>query len=121
MKDIVNGVAESRVALCKFPASDTQQKNSNCGGIQYVLQSVEGPKGFPEIGPADGKIASAQSSLAAALDEQTADRWVKSPIKSGSQYFEWTFTANHKTRDWNITLLNPTGIQTNLWHAALLT
>ena len=33
-------------------------------------QSVEGPEGFPESGPADGKIASAQSSLAAALDEQ---------------------------------------------------
>ena len=31
-----NGVAESRVALCKFPASDTQQKNTDCGGIQYL-------------------------------------------------------------------------------------
>ena len=39
-----NGVAESRVALCKFPASDTQQKNTNCGGIQYEPQSVEALK-----------------------------------------------------------------------------
>ncbi|MBE8578084.1 N-acetylglucosamine-binding protein GbpA [Vibrio sp. OPT18] len=102
-----NGVAESRVALCKFPASDTQEKNTNCGGIQYEPQSVEGPEGFPEVGPADGKIASAQSSLAAALDEQKADRWVKRPIKSGSQYFEWTFTANHKTRDWKYYITQP--------------
>jgi chitin-binding protein len=34
------------------------------------------------------------------LDEQTANRWVKRPISSGSQYFEWTFTANHVTKDW---------------------
>lgn len=95
-----NGVAEGRAALCKFPTSDTNEKNTNCGAIQYEPQSVEGPDGFPETGPRDGKIASAQTSLAAALDEQTADRWVKRPIKSGSQYFEWTFTANHVTKDW---------------------
>jgi len=95
-----NGVAEGRAALCKFPTSDTNEKNTNCGAIQYEPQSVEGPDGFPESGPRDGKIASAETSLAAALDEQTANRWVKRPIKSGSQYFEWTFTANHVTKDW---------------------
>ncbi|NOH79852.1 N-acetylglucosamine-binding protein GbpA [Vibrio sp. RE86] len=95
-----NGVAEGRVTLCKFPASDTNEKNTNCGAIQYEPQSVEGPDGFPETGPRDGKIASAESSLATALDEQTADRWVKRPIQSGSQAFEWTFTANHVTKDW---------------------
>ncbi|RTZ18250.1 N-acetylglucosamine-binding protein GbpA [Vibrio aquaticus] len=95
-----DGVAESRVALCKFPASDTNEKNTNCGAIQYEPQSVEGPDGFPETGPRDGKIASGETSLGAALDAQTADRWVKRPIQSGSQYFEWTFTANHVTKDW---------------------
>ncbi|ANS86303.1 GlcNAc-binding protein [Vibrio scophthalmi] len=95
-----DGIAASRVALCKFPTSDTNEKNSNCGAIQYEPQSVEGPEGFPEAGPADGKIASAQSALATALDEQTADRWVKRPITAGQQNFEWTFTANHVTRDW---------------------
>lgn len=95
-----NGIAASRVALCKFPTSDTNEKNSNCGAIQYEPQSVEGPEGFPEAGPVDGKIASAQSALATALDEQTADRWVKRPITAGQQNFEWTFTANHVTRDW---------------------
>ncbi|SON48380.1 GlcNAc-binding protein A [Vibrio tapetis subsp. tapetis] len=101
------GVAESRVALCKFPASDTQQKNTHCGSIQYEPQSVEGPDGFPTTGPADGKIASAQSSLAAALDEQTASRWVKRPIQSGTQNFEWTFTANHVTKDWKYYITKP--------------
>ncbi|OXE28186.1 N-acetylglucosamine-binding protein GbpA, partial [Vibrio parahaemolyticus] len=85
---------------CKYPTSDTNERNTNCGAIQYEPQSVEGPDGFPETGPRDGKIASAETALAAALDEQTADRWVKRPIKSGTQTFEWTFTANHVTRDW---------------------
>lgn len=95
-----NGVAAGRAALCKFPTSDTNEKNTNCGAIQYEPQSVEGPDGFPEAGPKDGKIASAETSLAAALDEQTSNRWVKRPIQSGAQNFEWTFTANHVTKDW---------------------
>ncbi|EGA69401.1 N-acetylglucosamine-binding protein A [Vibrio sinaloensis DSM 21326] len=102
-----NGVAEGRAALCKFPTSDTNEKNTQCGAIQYEPQSVEGPDGFPSSGPRDGKIASAETSLAAALDEQTADRWVKRPIQSGSQYFEWTFTANHVTKDWKYYITKP--------------
>ncbi|MCL1138669.1 N-acetylglucosamine-binding protein GbpA [Shewanella pneumatophori] len=102
-----DGVAASRVALCKFPTTDTNQKNSNCGAIQYEPQSVEGPDGFPEAGPLDGKIASAQSALATALDEQTADRWVQNPIQSGTQTFEWTFTANHVTHDWKYYITKP--------------
>ncbi len=102
-----DGVAASRAALCKYPTSDTNERNTNCGAIQYEPQSVEGPDGFPETGPRDGKIASAETALAAALDEQTADRWVKRPIKSGTQTFEWTFTANHVTRDWKYYITKP--------------
>lgn len=102
-----NGVAEGRVALCKFPTSDTNEKNTNCGAIQYEPQSVEGPDGFPHSGPRDGKIASGETSLGAALDEQTSDRWVKRPIQSGSQNFEWTFTANHVTKDWKYYITKP--------------
>ncbi|MGR5133346.1 N-acetylglucosamine-binding protein GbpA [Vibrio alfacsensis] len=102
-----DGIAASRVALCKFPTSDTNEKNTNCGAIQYEPQSVEGPDGFPETGPRDGKIASAQSALATALDEQTADRWVKRPIQAGAQTFEWTFTANHVTHDWKYYITKP--------------
>ncbi|HAS6346792.1 TPA: N-acetylglucosamine-binding protein GbpA [Vibrio vulnificus] len=103
---VENGVAEGRVALCKFAAS-TGEKNSHCGAIQYEPQSVEGPDGFPESGPRDGKIASAESALASALDEQTSDRWVKRPIQAGPQNFEWTFTANHVTKDWKYYITKP--------------
>ncbi|HHF3169197.1 TPA: N-acetylglucosamine-binding protein GbpA [Vibrio diabolicus] len=102
-----DGVAASRAALCKYPTPDTNEKNNNCGAIQYEPQSVEGPDGFPQTGPRDGKIASAETALAAALDEQTADRWVKRPIQSGTQTFEWTFTANHVTRDWKYYITKP--------------
>ncbi len=103
---VENGVAEARVTLCKFAAS-TGEKNTNCGAIQYEPQSVEGPDGFPASGPRDGKIASAESALANALDEQTADRWVKRPIQAGAQNFEWTFTANHVTKDWKYYITKP--------------
>ena len=102
-----NGVAEGRATLCKFPANSTNEKNTNCGAIQYEPQSVEGSDGFPESGPADGKIASGGNAMAIALNEQTANRWVKRPIKSGSQYFEWTFTANHITKDWKYYITKP--------------
>lgn len=65
---VENGVAEGRVTLCKFAANGTGEKNTHCGAIQYEPQSVEGPDGFPVTGPRDGKIASAESALAAALD-----------------------------------------------------
>ncbi|MCQ8200538.1 lytic polysaccharide monooxygenase, partial [Vibrio parahaemolyticus] len=70
-----DGVAASRAALYKYPTSDTNERNTNCGAIQDEPQSVEGPDGFPETGPRDANIASAETALAAALDEQTADRW----------------------------------------------
>ena len=94
------GIAGSRAALCKFPTSDTQEKNTNCGSVQWEPQSVEGPEGFPEKGPADGQIAGAGLVQFSELNEQTADRWVKRPIAAGQQTFEWTFTANHVTRTW---------------------
>ncbi|GAK83866.1 chitin binding protein [Vibrio ponticus] len=50
------GIAGSRAALCKYPTTDTNEKNTNCGAIQYEPQSVEGPEGFPEAGPADAKL-----------------------------------------------------------------
>jgi chitin-binding protein len=94
------GIAGSRAALCKFPTSDTQEKNTNCGSVQWEPQSVEGPEGFPENGPADGQIAGAGLVQFSELNEQTSDRWVKRPITAGQQTFEWTFTANHVTKTW---------------------
>ncbi len=73
------GIAASRAALCKFPTSDTQEKNTNCGSVQWEPQSVEGPEGFPEKGPADGQIAGAGLVQFSELNEQTSDRWGKTP------------------------------------------
>lgn len=95
-----DGIAGSRAALCKYPTSDTQEKNTNCGSVQWEPQSVEGDEGFPESGPADGQIASAGLSQFSELNEQTSDRWVKRPITAGKQTFEWTFRANHVTKTW---------------------
>lgn len=96
------------------PASRSYQcklgQNSQCGQIQYEPQSLEALSGFPAAGPADGQIASAGHAAFGALDEQTASRWSRVPVGSGTQTFTWTFTANHVTRniryfmtkpDWN--------------------
>lgn len=85
---------ESRSYACKTGS------NVNCGAVQWEPQSVEGPSGFPESGPADGKIASAANGAFSPLDEQSPSRWSKRDIKSGWNDFSWQFTANHVTRNW---------------------
>jgi predicted carbohydrate-binding protein with CBM5 and CBM33 domain len=84
----------SRVAFCK-----TGGGNTNCGNVQYEPQSVEGPDGFPGAGPGDGSIAAGGSPSWAPLNEQNANRWKKVGIGKTVD-IEWTFTANHKTKDW---------------------
>lgn len=85
---------ESRSYACKTG------KNANCGAVQWEPQSVEGPSGFPESGPADGKLASAGNGAFSPLDEQSPSRWAKTDIKAGWNKFSWQFTANHVTRNW---------------------
>jgi N-acetylglucosamine-binding protein A len=81
--------------------------NVGCGNIIYEPQSLEGPDGFPQGGPPDGRIASADgerpsqtSGLFLQLDQPGASRWQKTNVQPGSISFPWTFTANHVTRDW---------------------
>ncbi|GKS14657.1 chitin-binding protein [Paenibacillus chitinolyticus] len=74
-------------------------KNKNCGAIIYEPQSLEAYKGFPAAGPADGKIASA-SGLFPELDQQSATRWTKVNMSSGTNTFKWTIEANHATTSW---------------------
>lgn len=81
---------ESRALLC------AQKVNNDCGSIIYEPQSLEAPGNFPSAGPADGKIASANGAFPK-LDEQTAKRWAKVPMKSGANTFTWKFTAAHAT------------------------
>ncbi len=71
--------------------------NTNCGAIVYEPQSLEGLKGFPNAGPADGKIASAGLAGFANLDQQSATRWNKVSMSSGTNTFTWKFTARHAT------------------------
>lgn len=84
----------SRGQLCR------QGLNTGCGSVQYEPQSLEAPSGFPQTGPADGKIASAGLASFSPLDEQTSTRWYRHPMQSGQQTFTWTFTANHVSKNW---------------------
>ncbi|MDQ6418151.1 lytic polysaccharide monooxygenase [Paenibacillus sp. LHD-117] len=80
----------SRSILCK------QGVNTDCGNIIYEPQSLETTKGFPQAGPPDGKIASANGAFPK-LDEQSNTRWSKVQISPGTRTFTWKFTANHAT------------------------
>ncbi|MFD0587373.1 lytic polysaccharide monooxygenase [Paenibacillus sp. GCM10027627] len=71
--------------------------NTNCGPIIYEPQSLEGLKGFPASGPADGQIASAGNAIFSNLDQQSATRWNKASIASGQNIFTWKIIANHAT------------------------
>ncbi len=71
---------------------------ADCGDIQYEPQSVEGPKGFPQAGPADGQICSAGHANFAQLDDPRGGTWPAASVPSGQGYdFTWTFTAIHAT------------------------
>lgn len=72
------------------------------GNVISAPQSLEAPKGFPENGPADGKIASANGALGDfVLDKQSSDMWEKSDINTGINTFTWTYTASHSTSKWH--------------------
>jgi len=84
----------SRQALC---ANGTV---SDCGNIQYEPQSVEGPKGFPGAGPADGSICSAGNGQFAQLDDPRGGAWPATQLTGGQGFtFSWKLTARHSTTD----------------------
>ncbi|MEV0091765.1 lytic polysaccharide monooxygenase [Streptomyces sp. NPDC050738] len=76
---------------------------TGCGAIQYEPQSVEGLKGFPGAGPADGSICSAGHTNFAALDAAKTPgggAWPTTKLTGGQGYtFRWQFTAMHSTTD----------------------
>lgn len=75
------------------------------GNVITNPQSLEAPKGFPQAGPEDGRIASANGGLGQisdfVLDETGADRWVKQTVKTGQNTFSWYYTAPHSTTKWH--------------------
>ncbi|KOV57996.1 chitin-binding protein [Streptomyces sp. NRRL WC-3618] len=76
---------------------------TGCGDIQWEPQSVEGPKGFPAAGPADGRICSANHTNFGALDQPrtpSGGAWPATALTGGQRYtFRWQFTAVHATTD----------------------
>jgi predicted carbohydrate-binding protein with CBM5 and CBM33 domain len=76
---------------------------TNCGDIQWEPQSVEGPKGFPASGPADGTICSGGLSRFSQLSSPTTPSggaWPTTKVTGGQSYtFRWQFTARHATTD----------------------
>ncbi|WP_331766445.1 lytic polysaccharide monooxygenase [Embleya sp. NBC_00896] len=82
----------SRAAYC------AQGTVTNCGEIQWEPQSVEGPKGFPARGPADGRICAGGNARFAQLDAPRNGTWPSTPVTSGSsKTFTWKLTARHST------------------------
>ncbi|SNR38610.1 chitin-binding protein [Haloechinothrix alba] len=71
---------------------------TGCGQIRYEPQSVEGPDGFPEAGPADGRICSAGNEPFASLDDPRDGQWPTEQLTAGAEHeFSWSFTAAHST------------------------
>ncbi|WP_420488662.1 lytic polysaccharide monooxygenase [Paenibacillus arenosi] len=91
----------SRGYLCKTG------QNTNCGPIVYEPQSLEGPKGFPAAGPADGKLASAGLGGFDQLNAQSSTRWTKVNMSSGTVTFNWKLTAAHATTKWEYFITKP--------------
>lgn len=100
----------SRAALC---SQNYGALNLNCGNVMYEPQSLEAPKGFPDGGPIDGKIASAGGLFGGTLDQQTSSRWFKNTIKGGANTFTWKYTAAHSTSKWHYYITKRDGILIN--------
>ncbi len=92
-----HGYTDSPISRQKLCANGTV---TGCGNIQWEPQSVEGPKGFPASGPADGKICSGGNSQFAQLDDPRGGAWPATRLTAGQGYgFRWQFTARHATSD----------------------
>ncbi|MDT0266044.1 lytic polysaccharide monooxygenase [Streptomyces sp. DSM 44915] len=73
---------------------------SDCGAIVWEPQSVEGPKGFPAAGPADGTICAGGNARFAELDDPRGGSWPATDLTAGqSVTFTWDFTVQHSTAD----------------------
>lgn len=73
---------------------------SDCGAIENEPQSVEGPKDFPNGGPADGSICSADNEGFAELDDPRGGEWPTTSLSAGQQTFHWSLTTPHSTAKW---------------------
>jgi len=81
--------------------------NTGLGAVQYEPQSIEGPKGFPAAGPADGHLASGGNTRFSELDAQTSTRWVKNQVTNRTVTVAWNYTALHATTKWEYYITKP--------------
>ncbi|MFF9570738.1 lytic polysaccharide monooxygenase [Streptomyces sp. NPDC014685] len=92
-----HGYTDNPISRQKLCANGTV---TGCGNIQWEPQSVEGPKGFPAAGPADGKICSGGNGTFAQLDDPRGGNWPATKVTGGQGFsFRWQFTARHATSD----------------------
>ncbi|WDO08187.1 lytic polysaccharide monooxygenase [Streptomyces murinus] len=95
-----HGYTDLPISRQKLCANGTVK---GCGDIQYEPQSVEGPKGFPATGPADGQLCNGSVDRFAQLSSPTTPSgaaWPTTQVTGGQSYtFRWQFTARHATTD----------------------
>ncbi|ANW22176.1 lytic polysaccharide monooxygenase auxiliary activity family 9 protein [Streptomyces clavuligerus] len=86
--------ATSRQQLCATGAV------RNCGQIQWEPESVEGLKGFPSAGPADGRICAGGNGRFSELDDPRGGAWPTTQLSSGQSHtFSWRIKVRHATSD----------------------
>ncbi|MFE5852417.1 MULTISPECIES: lytic polysaccharide monooxygenase auxiliary activity family 9 protein [unclassified Streptomyces] len=74
----------------------------NCGQIEWEPWSVEGPKGFPSRGAADGSICSGDNGRFSELDDPRGGAWPTTSLSSGqSLTFKWNIRARHATTNFS--------------------
>ncbi len=79
-----------------------------CGQIQWEPQSVEGPKGFPASGPADGTLCAGADSRWAPLDDPRGGAWPTTKVTAGQQLtLTWSIEARHATTSFRYFLTKP--------------
>ncbi|MFF5402155.1 lytic polysaccharide monooxygenase [Streptomyces misionensis] len=103
-----HGYTDLPVSRQKLCADGTVK---GCGDIQYEPQSVEGPKGFPAAGPADGQLCNGGVDRFTQLSSPTTPSgaaWPTTKVTGGQSYtFRWQFTARHATTDFKYYVTKP--------------
>ncbi|MYS82775.1 lytic polysaccharide monooxygenase auxiliary activity family 9 protein [Embleya scabrispora] len=93
---------KSRSALCG------EGKVKRCGQIQWEPQSVEGPKGYPAGGPADGRLCAGADGRWAPLDDPRNGTWPATALTSGASFsFTWEIEARHSTSTFRYYITKP--------------
>ena len=96
-------IVKSRADSCSSFAG----LNNDCGAISGLPQYVLGEGRFPESGPADNKLASAEIPDFAELDVQNDNRWYKHEITNGPIEFLWGISISHPTTEFRYFITKP--------------